>query len=373
METPACVSRLSSWRQWPLWLLPFFVVFLESCTGMSTASSSGPCPAVSSLTGAGSTFDEPLFTTLFRVYPTTSCGLTVNYAAMGSGRGTAQLLNQLTDFAATEAPLTDRQLASSQNGAILHVPVTLGVVAIGYHLTAVTSPVKLTGPVLAAIYLGAITTWDDPAITHLNPGVVFPHQAIHVLHRSDGSGTSAIFTHYLASVNATWNARVGASTSVRWPIGQGGQGSGGMADALKRTDGAIGYLEWSYALQQHLSTVLLQNQAGAFLAPSIAGAQAAAANVPTIPTDLRLYIVNAPGASSYPIAGYSWIALYRDQSDAERGKALAHLLWWMVHQGQAYAKPLSYAPLPAVMVSHDERQIRELTCGSSHQACYQGA
>lgn len=201
--------------------------------------------------------------------------------------------------------------------------------------------------------------------------MVFPHLAIQVLHRSDSSGTTAIFTHYLSEVSPAWKASVGASTTIRWPTGQGEQGSGGVADALGSTEGAIGYVEWSYVVSQHLSAALLQNQAGAYLAPSIAGAQAAAA-FPTIPADLRFYLVNAPGADAYPIAGYSWVIVYQRQSDAEKGKALASLLWWMVHQGQQYAEPLSYTPLPATMVSRDEAQIRQLTCGSTHQSCYQG-
>lgn len=372
METRSLASRGPRWRWWSPLLLPFLVVFLGSCTGSPTASTPSTCPAVSSLQGAGSTFDEPLFTKLFNAYATTSCGLTVNYYAVGSGAGTAQLLAQLTDFAATDAPLTDKQLAASPNGPIVHVPVTLGVVAIGYHLTGVSAPVKLTGSVLAAIYLGTITSWDDPAIERLNPGVTFPHLAIQVLHRSDGSGTTAIFTHYLANVSATWKAQVGASTTVRWPTGQGEQGSGGVADALASTEGAIGYIEWSYVVKQHLSAALLQNRAGVFLAPSIAGAQAAAAAFTTIPSDLRFSIVNAPGTDAYPIAGYSWVIVYQQQSDAEKGKALANLLWWTVHQGQQYAESLSYAPLPASMVSRDETQIQQLTCGSAHQSCHQG-
>jgi phosphate transport system substrate-binding protein len=310
-----------------------------------------------------------LFNKLFSVYPATPCGLTVEYYPTGSGMGISMLLGQLADFGATDAPLTARQLASSSNGVILHIPVTLGVVAISYHLDGISAPLQLTSSVLAAIYLGTITSWDDPAIQHLNPDIALPHLAIQVLHRSDGSGTTAIFTQYLASVSPAWKAKVGASTTVHWPVGQGEQGSGGIAQALESTEGALSYIEWSYVVQHHLPTALLQNQAGAFLAPSIAGAQAAAAGFPTIPADLRFYIVNAPGASAYPLAGYSWVIAYQHQSDAEKGKALASLLWWMVHQGQQYAESLSYAPLPSTMVSRDEVQIRRLTCGSNQQVC----
>lgn len=330
------------------------------------------CPSTSQLQGTGSTFDAPIFNKLFSVYPAVPCGVTVNYYPLGSGAGIAQLLNQLVDFGATDAPLTDRQLAASPNGAILHVPVTLGAVAISYHLAEASVPLRLTGAVLAAIYLGRITYWDDAAIAQLNPGVALPHRAISVLHRSDGSGTTAIFTHYLAAVSPAWKSRVGAGTSVTWPTGQGEKGSEGVTEALSATEGALGYVEYSYVVSHHLAAALLENAAGTFLAPSIAGAQAAATAFPTIPADLRFYIVNAPGVASYPIAGYSWVIVYRQQADAEKGRALALLLWWMIHDGQQYAQPLQYAALPAAVVSRGEAQIRAMSCGSSHTPCYTG-
>ncbi len=203
------------------------------------------CPSTSQLQGSGSTFDAPLFNKLFSVYPTVPCGAPVNYYPLGSGTGIGQLLNQLVDFGATDVPLTDRQLAASPNGVVLHVPVTLGVVAISYHLTEVPGPLRLTGAVLSAIYLGSITSWDDAAITQLNPGVSLPHRAISVLHRSDGSGTTAIFTHYLAVVSPAWKSRVGAGTSVSWPTGQGAKGSEGVAEALSATSST---LTWSAAI-----------------------------------------------------------------------------------------------------------------------------
>jgi phosphate transport system substrate-binding protein len=363
------VPRKTQGRNVCVLLMVLCALLLGGCASTSSATSRAQCSTTTSLSGEGSTFDAPLFNTWFSVYPQTSCGLTVEYYATGSGMGISTLLGQLMDFGATDAPLTARQLASSPNGPILHIPVTLGLVAISYHLHGISAPLKFTGALLASIYLGTITWWDDPAIQQLNPGTVLPHVAIQVLHRSDGSGTTAIFTHYLAAISPAWKARVGASTTVHWPTGQGEQGSGGVAEALGSTEGALGYIEWSYVVKQHLPAALLQNQAGAFLAPSIAGAQAAAAAFPSVPTDLRFYIVNAPGANAYPIAGYSWVIVYQQQSDAEKGKALSTLLWWMVHQGQQYAEPLSYAPLPGTMVSLDEAQIRRLTCGSNRQAC----
>lgn len=345
---------------------------LSGCVSPAPSQGRADCSTTTSLKGEGSTFDAPLFDRLFSLYSTTPCGLTVEYYPAGSGLGISMLLGQLVDFGATDAPLTDRQLASSTQGPILHVPVTLGVVALSYHVPGISTPLKLTSSVLAAIYLGTITWWDDPAIEQLNPDTPFPHLAIQVLHRSDSSGTTAIFTHYLAEVSPIWKARVGASTTVRWPIGKGEQGNSGVAEALTSTIGAFGYIEWSYVVKQHLPAALLQNQAGAFLAPSIAGAQAAAAAFSTIPADLRLYLVNAPGTDAYPLVGYSWVIVYLQQNDAEKGKALASLLWWMVHQGQQEAEPLFYAPLPASIVSRDETQIERLTCGSTQQRCFQG-
>jgi phosphate transport system substrate-binding protein len=322
------------------------------------------------LSGAGSTFDAPLFNKLFAVYPTIPCGLTVNYYPVGSGAGAAQLLNQQADFGATDAPLTDRQLATSPNGAILHVPVMLGAVAISYHLTGLSSPLRLSGEVLANIYLGQVTAWDDPTIALLNPGMPLPHRAIQVLYRSDGSGTTAIFTHYLAAISPTWKSNVGTSTSVTWPVGVGEQGSGGVADALTNIEGSIGYVEWSYVVQKHLSAASIQNASGVFVLPSIASAQAAAASFQTVPADLRFYVVNGSGSAAYPIAGYSWAIVYQKQNDAERGKALAQLLWWMIHDGQQYAEPLQYAPLPTAIVTKGEAQIRAMVCGPTATPCW---
>jgi phosphate transport system substrate-binding protein len=243
-------------------------------------------------------------------------------------------------------------------------------VAISYHLSGVSAPLRLSGAVLADIYLGHVKSWDDPAIIGLNTGIVLPHRAIQVLYRSDGSGTTAIFTHYLAQVSPTWQRVVGAGTSVAFPIGSGEQGNGGIADQLSSTEGSIGYVEFSYVTRLHLATASLENQAGAFVPPSIAGAQVAAAGVKTVPADLRFYVVNAPGVQAYPIAGYSWVIIYRNPADAEKGKALAQLLWWMIHDGQKYAEPLGYAPVPVSIVSKGEAQIRSMSCGSHATACF---
>ncbi|HVB75624.1 MAG TPA: phosphate ABC transporter substrate-binding protein PstS [Ktedonobacteraceae bacterium] len=357
-------------------------VFISACGGTSgnngggTSTPTATCPSVSGLTGAGSTFDNPLFSQMFAPsnYPTTKCGTNVNYQSVGSGAGINQLLSHTVDFGATDSPMTDTQLAQSTGGLIIHIPVTLGAEAISYNLTAIpsTTHLQFTGPVIAQIYLGKITFWDDAAIKALNPGVSLPHETISVVHRSDGSGTTSIFTHYLSAISPDWSSKVGAGTTVNWPVGVGGKGNAGVAAAVKSTAGAIGYLELAYVLSNNITYGVVQNAAGNYVAPSLDGAKEDAANVTTIPADLRFFIVNAPGANSYPISGFSWVIVYQHQSNATKGEAIANLLWWMTHEGQQYSTPLSYVPLPAAIVTKDEAQIKSMTCGSNNAPCYTG-
>jgi phosphate transport system substrate-binding protein len=352
------------------------MVILAACNpAANNSAASGPssCPATRTLNGAGSTFDGPLFSKMFSVYPNVRCGVDVNYQLIGSGAGINDLLQQIVDFGATDAPMTDTQLARSTNGPIIHIPITLGAVAISYNLANIPGHLKFTGKVIADIYLGKVTSWDDPEIAQLNPGVALPHEPITVVHRSDGSGTTSIFTHYLSAVDPEWAARVGASTTVNWPIGVGGKGNPGVAAAIKSTPGAIGYVELAYVVANNFPYALVQNAAGNYVAPSLDGAKADASHVPTIPADLRFYIVNAPGADSYPISGFSWIIVYQHQGNADKGRALANLLWWMTHDGQQYAAPLTYVPLPSTIVAKDEAQIRSMTCGSNNAPCYSGS
>ena len=347
-------------------------VLLAACGTTSTAANGASCPSTTSLTGAGSTFDAPLFSKQFEQYANAKCNVQVNYQAVGSGTGISQVLAQTVDFGATDAPMTTAQLASSKNGLILHFPVTIGAVAISYNLSQVpaTTHLKFTGPVLANIFLGTVKFWDDPSITALNPGITLPHEAISVVHRSDGSGTTGIFTHYLSAISPTWSSKVGAANTVAWPTGLGGKGNAGVAATVKSTAGAIGYNELAYVLTNTIEYGQVQNAAGSYVAPSLDSANAAASQFTNIPADLRFYIVNAPGAASYPISGYSWVIAYKTQTDADKGQAVANMLWWMTHQGQSYSTPLSYVPLPANIVAKDEAQIKQLTCGGS--ACYKG-
>ena len=350
------------------------VLSLAACGGSSggTSGTGSSCPSTKALTGAGSTFDYPLFSKLFSVYPSVKCGANVNYQSVGSGQGINDLLNQIVAFGETDTPLTDAQLAKSPNGTILHSPVTLGAEAMSYNLASIpaSTHLKFTGPLIANIYLGKITSWDDASIKQLNPGVTLPHEAISVVHRSDGSGTTGIFTHYLSTISPEWQSKVGAGTTVNWPVGVGGKGNAGVAAAVKSTAGGIGYLELAYVVANNIAYGVMQNAAGNSVAPSLDGAKAAAANIMTIPTDLRFFIVNAPGADSYPISGFSWIVVYQNQSNADRGRAVANMVWWITHDGQQYSTALTYVPLPATIVTKDEAQIKLMKCGSS--ACYTG-
>ncbi len=354
-------------------------VFISACGSTPPPTGSGTpttpsCPAVSGLTGAGATFPAPLYTKMFSPdnYPKAKCGVNVNYQAVGSGAGINQLLAHTVDFGATDTPMTDAQLAKSTGGLIIHVPATLGAVAMTYNLAGVSGHLNLTPAIIAGIYLGKITTWDDAAIKAANAGVTLPHTTITSVHRSDGSGTTGIFTHYLSAVSPDWMSKVGAATTVNWPVGVGGKGNAGVAAAVKSTAGAIGYVELAYVLANNLSYAAVQNANMKFVLPSLDGAKADAANVTTIPDDLRFFIVNAPGDTSYPISGYSWIIVYQHQSNVDKGEAIANLLWWMIHSGQQFSTALNYVPLPDTIVTKGEAQIKSMTCGSSNAACYTG-
>jgi phosphate transport system substrate-binding protein len=352
-------------------------VILAGCGSSSTTGGTGTagtkkCPSTNSLTGAGSTFDNPLFSVMFENYVNVHCGAQVTYSSVGSGAGISQLLAQTVDFGATDSPMTDAQLTSSTNGHIIHVPITLGAVAITYNLSQLSTSthLNLTGSVIADIFLGKVTMWDDPEIAQLNSGTSLPHQTITTVHRSDGSGTTGIFSHYLAVVSPAWQSKVGAGTTLNWPVGVGAKGNAGVAAQVKSTAGSIGYNELAYVLTNSIQYAQVQNVGGQYVLPSLDGAKAAAANTTTIPDDLRFFIVNAPGATSYPISGFSWVIVYQTQKNSDKGQAIANMLWWMSHDGQQYSAPISYVPLPASMVTRDEAQIKSMTCGSG--SCYQG-
>ena len=355
-------------------------LILAACGSSSStgSSSSGTpttqaCPSTSQLNGAGSTLINPLFSKMFSEYPNAKCGLNVNYQSVGSGAGINDLLTGIVDFGATDAPMTAAQLASSTKGPILHVPATIGAVAISYNLPGISGHLNLTGPVIANIFLGTVKYWDDSSITALNAGVSLPHQSITVVHRSDGSGTTGIFTHYLSAVSPAWQSKVGAGTTINWPTGVGAKGNSGVAAQVKSTTGAMGYNELAYVLTNTIQYAAVQNANMKYVLPSVLSAAAAAQNInqASIPADLRFYFVNAPGDASYPITGFSWAIVYQNQSNTDKGMAIANMLWWVTHDGQQYAAPLSYVPLPQNIVTLGEGQIKLMKCGSG--PCYTGA
>jgi len=344
------------------------MLMMAGCATEGTTQKEPTCPAIRYLIGSGSTFDYPLFSKMFREYLKVPCGLTVNYHAVGSGTGINDLLQQRVDFAASDSPLSDQQLALSKWGNVLHIPVTLGIIAMTYNLPGLAGPLKLTGPLIAEIYLGHITSWDDPALTAINPRLKLPHLPIVVVHRTDGSGTTDIFTQYLADVSRTWKTTIGSGITVSWPQGKGGSGNAATANLVKQTPGALGYNEMTYVVANFLPYALIENKAGRYLEPSLDAARAAT-NVSEIPTDMRLYIVNEDDKDAYPISGFSWVLVYQDQPDAQKGQALAHLLWWMLHDGQQYATALIYASLPPSVVTKGEQQIKKMRCGPKLTQC----
>ena len=331
----------------------------ETTTTSGTAAASSAAPV--RLQGAGSTFDTPLFSKVFDTYEKAG-GAQVNYQSIGSGGGVQQLTKGVVDFGATDFPLNAEQTknAEAAGGPVVHIPVTMGAVSVGYNLPV--DGLRLDGPTLADIYLGKITSWNDRKIASLNPGVKLPATAVAVVHRAEGSGTTFIFTSYLAAVSPDWKSKVGAAGSVQWPAGIGAKGSEGVSGQVTNTPGAIGYFEMAYAKQNHIRTALLKNATGKFVAVSVAGTAAAGAGAANnMPADLKAIFVNAPGADSYPIAGFSWIVVFKNQKDATKGQAIVKLLRYTVHDGQQFSPVLDYAPLPKAVQDLDDKAIASIT------------
>jgi len=306
--------------------------------------------------GAGATFPAPLYTKWFAEYHRLHPELAFNYQAIGSGGGIQQITNGTVDFGASDAPLSDEQIAKIPD--VVHIPTVLGAVVVTYN--APVKALKLTPEALADIFLGKIARWNDPALVKLNPGEKLPDAAITVAHRSDGSGTSYGFTDYLAKVSPEWAQKVGKGTSVKWPVGLGGKGNDGVTGLVKQNPGAIGYVELAYANQNKLPLAQLRNKDGHYLLPTLASTSASAAGV-EMPADYRVSITNASGKEAWPIASFTYLLVHRDQADAKKGEALVHFLWWATHEGQKDAAPLDYAPLPAKVVHMVEKTIRSLT------------
>jgi phosphate transport system substrate-binding protein len=310
------------------------------------------------LNGAGATFPYPLYSKWFDVYRKET-GVQVNYQSIGSGGGIQQLKAGTVDFAASDAPLSDAEEKEMPH-PVAHIPTVAGAVVMAYNLPKMSKPLRLSGETLAAIYLGGITRWNDRRLAALNPDADLPNLPIAVAHRSDGSGTTYIFTHYLAAVSKAWADKVGAGKSVGWPVGLGGKGNEGVTGLVKQTQGGIGYLELAYADQNKLVYALVRNAHGTFIEPTLKSTTAAArGGGAEMARDVRTSIVNSPEPDAYPIAGFTYLLIYREEPESPKRQALVKFLGWAIDKGQTYAPPLLYAPLPPEVVA-----VNQVTIGA---------
>jgi phosphate transport system substrate-binding protein len=310
------------------------------------------------LTGAGATFPAPLYTKWFDAYAH-AAGVRINYQSIGSGGGIRQFIEGTVDFGATDAPMSDEQIESVK-GNVQHVPTVLGAVVATYNLPSLGKvPLKFDGPTLADIFLGRVTRWNDARLVALNPGVSLPNEDIIVVHRSDGSGTSYIFTDYLSKISVDWKTRVGKATSVKWPIGLGGKGNEGVTQQVKQTEGAIGYVELIYAISNGLPAAHIKNSDGALVEPSLKTVSAAAAGAKLGPdTDFRVSITNAPGRDSYPLSSFTWLLVHKESPDSAKATTLRGFLTWMLQpDAQRMAADLHYAPLPVPVIELLQRRL----------------
>lgn len=310
------------------------------------------------INGAGATFPYPIYSKWFSEYSKANPGLQFNYQSIGSGGGIKQITAKTVDFGATDGPMTQSQLTEAP-GRIYHIPMVMGAVVVTYNVEGVKKGLKLTPDVIADIFLGKITNWNDARIASANPGVNLPGEDIIVARRSDGSGTSYIFTDYLSSVSDTWKGKVGKGTSVNWPVGLGGKGNEGVAGLIKQTPGSIGYIELAYAEKNGLAYADIQNKSGNFIEPSLDSTSKAAVGV-TMPEDFRVSLVNSPNPDAYSIAGFTWLLIYKDMDDPVKGKAIVEFIKWAIHDGQKYAKDLLYAPLPEEVVGLIEKKLEHV-------------
>jgi phosphate transport system substrate-binding protein len=327
------------------------------------------------LNGAGSTFIFPLLSKMGEDY-NTKCGVKLNYQSIGSGGGIKQWTNNTVDFGASDAFLKDSEIqAAAANGEPVEIPVTFGAVVVAYNLQGLSAPIQMTPDIVAGIFLGTITKWNDPKIAAQNAGVTLPDTDISVVHRSDGSGTTSIFTTYLSAVSPDWVTTVGggdpsksAGKEVEWPTGLGASGNEGVTQGINQTDGGVGYIELAYALKNNIPFATLQNKAGNFVVPSLDSVKAAA-DLPSYPADLRFNLSNTDSPQGYPITGTTWVIVYKDLSKVlksqDRANALVDFLWWAIHEGQAEAGPLFYGSIPDSLLGQDEAAVKSLNWGGT--------
>jgi phosphate transport system substrate-binding protein len=318
-----------------------------------------PALGQTTLNGAGATFPYPMYSKWFNEYHKIHSDIEINYQSIGSGGGIRQVLAGTVDIGASDGPMSDEQLEQAKT-KILHIPTVLGAVVPAYNVPGVTEEIKFTPDVLAGIFIGKITSWSDPAIAKANPGVKFPSQDIIVAHRSDGSGTTYIFTDYLSKVSADWQNQVGKGTSVKWPKGLGGKGNEGVAGMIRQIPGSIGYIELIYAVQNKIPYGSMKNASGNFVKASLESVTAAAASMKSMPADFRVSITNAPGKDSYPISSFTWLLIPVQSKDAAKGKIIVDFLNWMLDDGQKMTAALTYAPLPESVVGKVKAAVKQI-------------
>jgi phosphate transport system substrate-binding protein len=330
------------------------IVLLAACVLLAL-----PVVGQTTLNGAGATFPYPIYSKWFSEYQKIHPEVRINYQSIGSGGGIRQVTAGTVDFGASDMPMTDKQLQDAK-AKILNIPTVLGADVPAYNIPGVSGEVKFTPEVLAGIFLGKISKWNDKAITAANPGVNFPDKEIIVVHRSDGSGTTFIWTDYLSKVSPEWKSQVGSDTSVKWPVGVGGKGNEGVSGFIRQLSGSIGYVELIYAVQNNIPSGSVKNSAGVFVKASLESVTAAAASAPKMPADFRVSITNAPGKDAYPISSFTWLLIPAQSKDAAKGKILADFLQWMVSDGQKMTSVLAYAPLPDNVVAKVKEAIQQV-------------
>jgi len=340
--------------------------------GTPDSAASSPSPASASsggvdLTGAGATFPYPIYQKWIADY-TAKTGIKINYQAIGSGGGIRQLTEGTVDFAGSDAPMTDDEMSKAKGGPILHIPTVLGAVVLTYNVPDLTQPLNLSGDVIADIFLGKITKWNDSRLASVNPGAKLPAKDILVVHRAEASGTTYIFSDYLTAVSPAWSSGPGKSKELKWPIGLGGRGNDGVSGQVKQTPGTIGYVELAYANQNKLPVARVKNAAGQFVAPTIESITAAAGGAADkLPpnTDYRVSIVNAPGGQAYPISSFTWLLVYQRQVDPAKGKKLVDFIRWALTDGEGSAAALDYAPLPQAVSKQLLDKLASIQAGTA--------
>lgn len=351
-----------AWKRFCLWVLLGGLLAVCACTGQ------GPVPVkpkggfkapANTLTGAGSSFVYPMLSKWASVY-NQKTRVRVNYQSIGSGGGIRQFSSKIVDFGATDAPMTEEELKAAGAG-VLHIPVIVGAVAVTYNLPGMKQPLRLSGPALAGVFMGTVRKWNDPVVARDNAGATLPDAPIVVVHRSDGSGTTFIFSDWLSKVSPEWKQKLGAGKSLNWPVGIGGKGNEGVAALIQRTPNAIGYVEQLYANRNKMPTAQLKNREGEYVAPSVESATATGAGVSQVPEDLRMSITDAPGKQAYPLAGMSWVLARSKMDDPARAKTLREfLLWTLGDQAQAMAAPLGYSKLAPNLLEKARAMARQI-------------